>query len=66
MKKLILSFSFTVAALAATAAVESSNTFGVLKVASNQAQTIICVPWVAVGTASSVNVTNLVMSSNLA
>ena len=52
-------------ALGASAAVESANTFGVVKVESSQKQTIIAVPWVQVGTAGNVNVADLVMTSNL-
>ena len=68
MKKLILSLTLAgAAALAAKAStVSSANTFGVLKVASLTKETIICVPWMAVGTGEApVNATNLVMSSNL-
>lgn len=68
MKKLILSLTLAgAAALAAKAStVSSANTFGVLKVDSNTAQTIIAVPWVEVGAGTDpIKVANLVMTSNL-
>ena len=68
MKKLILSLTLAgAAALAAKAStVSSANTFGVLKVASTTSQTVICVPWVAVGaTDADIAVSDLVMTSNL-
>ena len=65
MKKMI----FGLAALASLATlattVESSNTFGVLKLTSNDKETAICVPWVKVGTGASIDVDSLVLTSNL-
>lgn len=68
MKKLMFAISLAgLLGLGASAAVQSANTFGVLKVTSGAEQTIIGVPWVAVGTsAGAINATNLVMATNLA
>ncbi|MBE6382716.1 MAG: hypothetical protein E7049_06865 [Lentisphaerae bacterium] len=67
MKKLMFAISLAgLLGLGASAAVQSANTFGVLKVESSTKQTIICVPWVAVGAGESpVAVEDLVMTSNL-
>ncbi len=65
MKKMI----FGLAALASLATlattVESSNTFGVLKLMSPDKETAICVPWVKVGTGGAINPDSLVLTSNL-
>ena len=66
MKKLMFAISLAgLLGLGASAAVQSANTFGVLKVASTMKQTIISVPWVEVGTGGDIAVSNLVMTSNL-
>lgn len=68
MKKMI----FGLAALASLATlattVESSNTFGVLKLMSNDKETIISVPWLKVGASSEatgIPANELVLTSNL-
>ena len=48
-----------------TIAVESANTFGVLKVNCSAKKVIIATPWVECLTAGSIKVTNLVMTANL-
>lgn len=65
MKKLL-----TIAAIAAAStalAVESSNTFGILRVDSTSAQTIVSVPWEGAGTqtAGEINVADVVKTANL-
>lgn len=67
MKKLMFAISLAgLLGLGASAAVQSANTFGVLKVESDKKETIVCVPWVAVGTGSNpISVADLVMTSNL-
>lgn len=62
MKKLL-----TIAAIAAATtalAVKSSNTFGILRVDSSAAQTIVSVPWVAAG-GGDINVADVVKTANL-
>lgn len=57
----------TIAAIAAAStalAVESSNTFGILRVDSTAAQTIVSVPWVAAG-GGNINVADIVKTANL-
>lgn len=50
----------------AAATAESSNVFGVLRVDSDSARTIVAVPWVAAGVeAGDIKVTDLVKTSNL-
>lgn len=67
MKKLMFAISLAgLLGLGASAEVTSANTFGVLKVESSQAQTIIAVPWIKVGTGTeSIKASDLVMTSNL-
>lgn len=67
MKKL-----FTIAAIAAAStalAVESSNTFGILRVDSSAAQTIVSVPWEGAGasgeSANKIKVKDVVKTANL-
>lgn len=66
MKKQIVTACALIASVAAFAtSVESSNTFGVLKLAdTTTSELIIGVPWVAVG-AGNVSPTNLVLAANL-
>ena len=66
MKKQIVTACALIASVAAFAtSVESSNTFGVLKLAdTTTSELIIGVPWVAVGTGN-VSPTNLVLAANL-
>lgn len=62
MKKLL-----TIAAIAAATsalAVESSNTFGILRVDSTSAQTIVSIPWLAAG-GGNINVADVVKTANL-
>lgn len=62
MKKLL-----TIAAIAAAStalAVESSNTFGILRVDSDQKRTVVAVPWVAPG-GGNIDVANVVKTANL-
>lgn len=62
MKKLL-----TIAAIAAAStalAVESSNTFGILRVDSDQKRTVVAVPWVAPG-GQDIDVSNVVKTANL-
>lgn len=62
MKKLL-----TIAAIAAATsalAVESSNTFGILRVDSSAAQTIVSVPWLAAG-GGDIDVDDVVKTANL-
>lgn len=66
MKKLIcLGIGVLVAAIAEASTVESSNVFGVLKVNSDQAETVLCVPWVGVGTGTALKASDVVLTSNL-
>ncbi len=48
-----------------TPVVESSNTFGILKVESGSDVTIVAIPWVECGTGEAVKVANLVKTDNL-
>lgn len=69
MKKLIVTACAAIAsAVALASTVESSNVFGVLKVDTGSAvkkQTVISVPWVAVGTGGDINPSALVLASKL-
>lgn len=67
MKKILFSAAAVCAAgLAMASSVESSNIFGVLKVASTNTETVVSVPWEAVGTSDTpVTVTNFVMTTNM-
>lgn len=66
MKKLMFAISLAgLLGLGASAAVQSANTFGVLKVDSTNSETVVCVPWVNVGTGDGIVASNLVMTANL-
>lgn len=62
MKKLLTIVMMTAAVSAM--AVESSNTFGILRVDSSAAQTIVSVPWVAAG-GGDINIKDVVKTANL-
>ena len=65
MKKILFSAAAVCAAgLAMAASVESPNTFGVLKVSSTNAETVVSVPWEAVGSGN-VKVKDFVMTTNM-
>ena len=65
MKKILFSAAAVCAAgLAMATSVESPNTFGVLKVSSTNAETVVSVPWEAVGSGN-VKVKDFVMTSNM-
>ncbi len=67
MKKILFSAAAVCAAgLAMATSVESPNTFGVLKVSSTNAETVVSVPWEAVGTSDNpIKVKDFVMTSNM-
>ncbi|MBR4354846.1 MAG: hypothetical protein IKP97_06095 [Kiritimatiellae bacterium] len=65
MKKLMLLTSTLVAGLAFASSVSSTQTFGVLKVASDLEQTVISVPWVAAGTGEDIMVKDFVKTNGL-
>lgn len=72
MKKLIASLTILTTGVALASSVSSASTFGVLKVASTAAETIISVPWVEAGSLESateanvgIMVKDLVKTSNL-
>lgn len=67
MKKFaFLVFGAFSAVFASATPVESSNVFGILKVSSPYAETILCVPWVGVGSGStSLTANDVVLTSNL-
>ena len=54
-----------VAGVSLAGAVESAATFGVLKVASTNVETVVSVPWVAAGTGESVKVKDFVKTANM-
>lgn len=62
MKKLLSTLA--IAAASTALAVESSNTFGILRVDSSAAQTIVSVPWLAAG-GGDINVADVVKTANL-
>lgn len=62
MKKLLSTLA--IAAASTALAVESSNTFGILRVDSTAAQTIVSVPWLAAG-GGSIKVKDVVKTANL-
>lgn len=62
--KTILSALAIAAASSALAAVTSSNTFGILRVDSTAAQTIVSVPWLASG-GGNINVADVIKTANL-
>lgn len=65
MKKILFSAAAVCAAgLAMAASVESPNTFGVLKVSSTNTETVVSVPWEAVGSGD-VKVKDFVMTTNM-
>ncbi len=65
MKKILFSAAAVCAAgLAMATSVESPNTFGVLKIDSANAETVVSVPWEAVGSGN-VKVKDFVMTSNM-
>lgn len=66
MKNLIAAISIMATGAALASAVTSDTTFGVLKVTSTNLQTVISVPWEAVGTSGNpVKVKDFVKTSNL-
>ena len=67
MKKLIASLTILATGAVLASSVSSSTTFGVLKITSDKAQTIISVPWVDAGSSGSETVTvkDFVKTSNL-
>lgn len=65
MKKLMLLTSTLVAGVAFASSVSSTQTFGVLKVASDLEQTVISVPWVAAGTGDPIMVKDFVKTNGL-
>lgn len=65
MKKLMLLTSTLVAGVAFASSVSSTQTFGVLKVASDLEQTVISVPWVAAGTGDDIMVKDFVKTNGL-
>lgn len=62
MKKLLSTLA--IAAASTALAVESSNTFGILRVDSSAAQTIVSIPWEAAG-GGSIKVKDVVKTANL-
>lgn len=62
--KTILS-ALAIAAASTALAVESSNTFGILRVDSDKAQTIVSIPWTACGTGGAIKVKDVVKTANL-
>lgn len=67
MKKTIALLTMVAAGVALAGAVESTDTFGVLKVTSPNYETILSVPWVEAGSSGSelISVTNFVKTANL-
>ena len=65
MKKIIASITMLAAGAALASTVTSAQTFGVLKVTSSKAETVICVPWVAAGTGGDIKVKDVVKTSGL-
>ena len=68
MKKIIASITMLAAGAALASTVSSDQTFGVLKITSDTAETAISVPWVAAGSGSSaetIKVVDFVKTSNL-
>ena len=67
MKKIIASITMLAAGAALASTVTSAQTFGVLKITSNTAETAISVPWVAAGSsgAETIKVVDFVKTSNL-
>lgn len=66
MKKLMLLTSTLVAGVAFASSVSSTQTFGVLKVASTNEQTVVSVPWVSAGDINTaVAVTNFVKTTGM-
>ncbi len=65
MKKLLFAAALISAASALATTVDSANTFGVFKLQPTTNQTVVCIPWVAVGNGNAdVRVADLVMASN--
>lgn len=62
--KTILS-ALAIAAASTALAVESSNTFGILRVDSDKAQTIVSIPWTDCGTGGAIKVKDVVKTANL-
>lgn len=67
MKKTIALLTMVATGVALAGAVESTDTFGVLKVTSPNYETILSVPWVEAGSSGSelISVTNFVKTANL-
>ena len=57
--------ALAIAAASTALAVESSNTFGILRVDSSDPVTIVAVPWVAAGTGAAINIADVVKTANL-
>lgn len=65
-KSLLLSVSLLAAATALVGqASESGNTFGVQRVDSKSAQTIVCIPWIDTSTGGDIAVADIVKTANL-
>lgn len=62
--KTILS-ALAIAAASTALAVESSNTFGILRVDSTAAETVVAIPWVAAGTGTAIAVKDVVKTAGL-
>ena len=65
MKSIALFASLMAAGAAVASSVSSTATFGVLKVSSDKAQTIISVPWVAAGSGNDVMVKDFVKTTGM-
>ena len=65
MKSIALFASLLAAGAAVASSVSSSTTFGVLKIPSHNAQTVVSVPWVAAGSGNDVKVKDFVKTTGM-
>lgn len=65
MKSIALFASLLAAGAAVASSVSSSTTFGVLKIPSRNAQTVVSVPWVAAGSGNDVKVKDFVKTTGM-